>query len=359
MFAQNQKISLRQMKALLLLQCFGTAVLFLPAELAAQSGQGCWLAAGFGACVFVAVSLLLSALGEQKGDIVTWCRAGFGQITGTVLLLGLAAKFLFDGAYELRIFSEVVCRSMLPNTPVWVLSPVVVFVCVFLAEKGVESYGRLAEILFFFTVIPFLLLLLAVAVTAEYQRVLPLEVPSVRGFVAGTAAVSMVFQGLPLLYILFPYLKKKEKRAVFSTAVSIGAILTLVVLLSLAVFGAVPLSEKLLPTLQLLERVSFSGIFLTRQDVVFLWFWMCAAVVFVSGALLGVVYLMERLFPKIRRKKYLWGAALLLWAMSFLPENLTAAYRLRAAVSPWLQAAYLVVLPLALRFLWKRRKQDA
>lgn len=43
MFAENRKISIRQLQMLLLLDCFGTAVLFLPAELAEISGRGCFL----------------------------------------------------------------------------------------------------------------------------------------------------------------------------------------------------------------------------------------------------------------------------------------------------------------------------
>ena len=39
MFAENRKISIRQLQMLLLLDCFGTAVLFLPAELAEISGE--------------------------------------------------------------------------------------------------------------------------------------------------------------------------------------------------------------------------------------------------------------------------------------------------------------------------------
>ncbi len=363
MFVNNKKISLRQLQALLLLQCFGTAVLFLPAELAVQSGRECWIVALLGGGVFAGVSLLLSMLSEQNGDIVRWCKGIFGNIAGTAVLLGLAGKFLFDGACELRIFSEVVCRSMLPNTPVWVLSPVLLLLCGFLAGKGIEAYGRLAEILFFFTVIPLGLLLLAVAVTAEYQRLLPLELPSVRGLVSGVGAVSVVFQGLPFLYFLFPYLKKPKqaKRAVLGSTALLGAVVTGIVLLSLAAFGAVPLSEKLLPTLQLFERVSFTGIFLTRQDVVFLWFWMCSAVVFVSGVLLAVVYLAVRLFPQIRdkRKQWLWSVAVLLWVVSFLPENLTMAYRLRMEIAPWLQLLYLGILPFGLLLLRKGGKRDA
>ena len=348
MFAENRKISLRQMQALLLLQCFGTAVLFLPAELAAESGRGCWITAAAGAAVWAGASLLLSVLGRQGGDILSWCRGAFGRGIGAAVVCVLLAKLLFDGAFELRIFSEVVCRSMLPHTPVWVISPVVLALCVLLAAKGIESYGRFAEVLFFFTAIPLLLVLAAVAVTAEYQRVLPLEFPSVRGLVSGIGAMGVVFQGLPLLYVLFPYAQKPKQagQAAAKAAGIVGIVITIVTLLCLAVFGAVPLAEKLLPTVQMLERVSFSGIFLTRQDVVFLWFWMCAAVVFVSGTLLAVRVLTERLFGK--KRWWLRGAALLLWAISFLPENLTEAYRLRMLVSPWLQLAVGIVLPLVL-----------
>ena len=48
MFAENRKISIRQLQVLLLLDCFGTAVLFLPAELAEISGRGCFFAALLG-----------------------------------------------------------------------------------------------------------------------------------------------------------------------------------------------------------------------------------------------------------------------------------------------------------------------
>lgn len=348
MFAENRKISCRQMQALLFLQCFGTAILFLPAELAAVSGRGCWITAAIGGGVFALLSVLLSALGKK--GIAEQCREVFGLVGGTAVLVGLAGKLLFDGACELRLFSEVACRSMLPNTPVWVLSLVLVLLCVFSAAKGIEAYGRLGELLFFFVALPLVLLLAAVAVSAEYQRLLPATLPSVGGVLAGLPALSIVFQGLPFLYFAFPYVKKRKERAGLLPVALSAVLVTGIVLLSAAVYGESSLAQKLLPTLQMLERVSFTGIFLTRQDVVFLWFWMCAALVFVTGGLLAVPFLLMRLFRqrKEKRKKWLWGTAAVLWGISCLPENLTAVYHLRLAVSPWLQLLYVGILPVVL-----------
>ena len=64
MFAENRKISIRQLQMLLLLDCFGTAVLFLPAELAEISGRGCFFAALLGGLGVSAASLLLTAVGR-------------------------------------------------------------------------------------------------------------------------------------------------------------------------------------------------------------------------------------------------------------------------------------------------------
>ena len=72
MFAENGKISLRQLQVLLLLDSFGTAVLFLPSELAQVSGRSCWIVALVGGLIFVLASFLLVKAGEtvSKGDYI-------------------------------------------------------------------------------------------------------------------------------------------------------------------------------------------------------------------------------------------------------------------------------------------------
>ena len=136
------------------------------------------------------------------GTVVDWCRSVCGNGIGTILLLGLVGKLLLDGMLELRIFSEIICRFMLPATPVWVLSLVLLLVAGALAAQGTECRGRTAEILFFLVAIPLLLVLLAVAASTQYARVLPLTLPSPSGIGAGLAEMSIVCRGLVFLYFI-------------------------------------------------------------------------------------------------------------------------------------------------------------
>ena len=361
MFAENRKISVRQLQVLLLLDCFGTAVLFLPAELTERNGRGCWLAALFCGLAFAAISLLLTAVGERLpcGTVVDWCRTAFGEGIGTAVLLGLAGKLLFDGMLELRIFSEIICRFMLPTTPVWVLSLVVLLVAGALAAQGTECRGRTAEILFFWVAIPLGLVLLAVAISTQYQRILPLKLPSLSGLGASMGRVSVVFQGLIFLYFIYPDLKKTPRRAVWKTCTVTAVVLAGMVLLCLANYGEVALCEKLLPTLQMLERVSFTGLFLTRQDVLLLWFWMASAVLFLSGVVFFGSLLGTQLCRQAERKRrlWLWVVLGLLFAASLLPESLAEANRWRQTAAPWLNFAYLLCLPVLL-LLFGGRERD-
>ena len=361
MFAENRKISLRQLQVLLLLDAFGTAVLFLPAELAQINGRTCWVMALLGSIVFVLSAFLLAKVGEgmSMGTVVDWCRNTFGYILGTAILAGLALKILLDGVLELCIFSEIICRAMLPNTPVWTIKLILLLVAALLGAQGTECRGRSAEVLFFAVILPVLIVLLAVVVSAEYGRVQPVRMPAVASMGEGIFAVSIVFQGLTFLYFIFPMLQKKENAVsavVYSSLLSAG-ILTTVVFLCLAVYGEEVMAEKLLPALQMLERVSFTGLFLTRQDLLLLWFWMASVCIFLSGTLYYGSFLARKLFRQKaeKRKNWFWGWLVLLFGVSLLPENMAEAYRLRLMVSPWLNLIYLLILPAVLLIMGKRR----
>lgn len=362
MFADNRKISLRQLQALLLLDFFGTTLLFLPGELALSTKNGCWSAAAILGGLFTAISLLLTTLGKTMpdGTVVQWCRSLLGGIVGNLVLLGLAAKLWLDGAVELRLFTEVVSRTMLPSTPMWILSLVILIVSGALAAQGMECRGRAAEVLFFFVAVPLVVILIAVAISSEYRRVMPLALPQLKGMAQSLPEMSVVFQGLVFLYFVFPGLKKPHNGSMPVAVVCLlfTLVLTAIVFLCLAVYGADTLPAKLLPTLQMMERVSFTGVFLTRLDVILLWFWMAAVTVFLSGTLFFGSLLAVQLCHQSegKRKYWLFAVVILLFIGGTLPPDFSGAYGLRLNMAPWFNGFYLLGLPLLLLFLSRVRK---
>ena len=195
MFSDNHKISLRQMQALFCFYFLGTASLFLPAELAEGSGRACWLVMLIGGLLAAFFSLVLTLLGKKEPTwtVVEWLRNTFGGMIGSALAVFIAGKIAVDAMLEVRIFTEILRSTMLPNTPLWLMVGTLLALSAFGVARGIEGQARGAEILFFFVFPPFVLLLFAVALTAGEAYFLPVELPELDGLRRGAAFVQPLF----------------------------------------------------------------------------------------------------------------------------------------------------------------------
>ncbi|MBM6829065.1 GerAB/ArcD/ProY family transporter [Anaerotignum lactatifermentans] len=351
MFSENQKISPRQASALLLMAFLGTPLLFLPARLAQIGGRQCWQIMAVGALAALAVTPVLTCLWKREPGwtAVEWFRSVFGYGLGGLLSLGLGWKLLVDGAFELRIFAEVIRRAMLPYTPLPLLLGSLFLLSFLAARRGVECSGRAAEILLVLVWVPLLALLLAAAVSVDQPYFLPLALPSAKALWQGLAVTQPLYQPMSFLLFLGPFLAepKKAGRSVWKTMVCAGALFTGITFLCLAVYGPLSLSQKAFASLQAMERVSMNGIFLTRQDLFLLWFWAAAVFLFLTGSLFFGGVFLQRLTGKGEKGRRIgfWAFGLALLALALLPPDLEWAYTFRNRVQPVFSGVYLALFP--------------
>lgn len=352
MFAENHKISVRQLESMILLYFFSTAVLFLPSELADTAGNSCWIVSllwGVGASL-TAVFLVYLGRKHPTYTVVEWYQNSFGKVIGTVFAFGVGGKLIFDGALELRIFCDIISSAMLPRTPLWLLLAAMLILCGLAAAQGAECSARASEILFFVVFIPLVFVLIFVAISTQYNRILPIQIPNGKEIWDSASFSGPFFQGLIALLFVFPYLEKRSHcgRRVWITCMVAIVTIGVLVFLSLAVYGTDALSTKLMPTLQTMERVSFSGIFLGRQDLFLLWIWMVTTFLYLSILLFFGTDLCIRIFQNKERQRNRW---LFFWIPLFfivalLPPDMSAAYWLRVRIAPWTNGVFLLVLPL-------------
>lgn len=358
MFSQNAKISDRQLIALLVLEFFGTEMLFLPSYLAGIGGKSCWILLFCGTLAAAAIAPLLTLLGrrEPAWTAVEWFRSVFGYGVGSVLVLGLGIKLLLDGAMELRIFSEILHRIMLPKTPLFVILFALLFLCFYTAESGIETQGRTAELLAIPVLVPLLLFVVAAAFSVEKNHALPISLPEGKTLWKSLSSVQPLFQAMTFLLFVPPFLTnhKGSTKKVWCAGLFTVVLLTAITFLCLAVYGEDSLSHKLFAPLQLLERVGLSEIFFARQDLFLLWFWMVSVFLFLSGSLFFGGVFCQKLMGRKQRKGSILVFAILLAVLALLPETMEGACLLRRKLSPWLGAVYLALFPIL--FLLIHRK---
>lgn len=360
MFAKNFTISKLQLNMLLLFYLFNTTLLFLPSDLARVDANSVIFIAVFWAVTAVLLGSFITFFGSRKLNFnaIDWYVFSFGNFIGKAISWVLFFSLIFFAGLEIRVFSEIVLGFMLPKTPVFAVVLLMVLIAFYCAKGGIEANGRLAEILAFFVFIPLFVVLIGVLFSVQFSKILPMGTPNLEQLWQGGNDFANVFQGFFLLLFVFPFVKNANDKKFF-TAVSIvgyGIFVVIMVVLCMAIYGGDLLAEKLFPTLQMLERVSFRGIFMTRQDALVLWFWFTSTILFSSG-MIFFANISKKSIENSDKNSYAI-IILFVFLLAILPSDLSTVYEMKRTIVPYLNAIFLVVLPIVMLIIFFKKSGD-
>ncbi len=361
MFSENNRISLRQLQTLLILDLFGTAIITLPRKTTVAAGRDSWITVLLGSVIMALWALLLCSIGKKNPN------KNIPQLFGLIMplpislffSLGLVLKLLVGAGLELRVLCEMIGQTMLYHTPISVTVASMLFVCTYVAISGLECRGRVAEILFVFVFVPLIVLLLLVISTADFHNLQPVLTNSVTDLGKGIGITMLSFHGLELILLAFPYLRQPQQASknAFGAILLISFFMTIVTVLSLATFGEVSLQNKLFPVLQMMDRIDFPGAFMERQDAFMLWFWVISAFASVSAALFYTTVLFRDIFPNAikRRRKWLFISTPLVFIIAVLPSDMVQTYQYLDWLKKYPGVLYVFIIPLLIWFVSYRK----
>ncbi|NLK37847.1 MAG: GerAB/ArcD/ProY family transporter [Epulopiscium sp.] len=364
MFSENNRISLRQLQALLILDLFGTAIITLPRTTAVAAGRDGWITVLIGSVIMALWALLLCSIGKKNPskNIPQLLQLVVPTPIALVIAFGLVLKLLIGAGLELRVLCEMIGRTMLYHTPIWVTVASMLFVCTYVAIGGLECRGRVAEILFVFVFLPLTILLLLTISTANFHNLQPVLTHGAWDLGKGIGITMLSFHGIELILLAFPYLKQPQNTSknVFGAILLISFFMTIVTILSLATFGEVSLQNKIFPVLQMMDRIDFPGAFMERQDVFMLWFWVISAFASVSATLFYTTVLFRDIFPNAiqRRRRWLFLSTPLVFIIAVLPSDMVQTYRYLDWMKRYPGVFYVFIIPLIL-WMASGRKGEA
>ncbi|MCL2404830.1 MAG: Ger(x)C family spore germination protein [Defluviitaleaceae bacterium] len=295
MLSINEKISLRQLQALIIISAMGTGVIVLPRRVAEYAGSDGWmmvlglmvLAMLIGALVATAARLRpTNTFIESTGHFLTRPVAYFLGIV-------LWAKLVFSAGLELRAFLLVVHEVLLRHTPIPVTGATMLILATYAAIKGIETRARVAEVLLMLMIIPFALLLVLALMDTDWSNLQPVLTTPPQTMLNGTLRLGFLFTGLECLLLVSPYVhpEKKMRKAVVSALGVAGIIITIITVLTLASFGR-GVVDRPWPVLAMMDMLTLPGAFIERQEALVFSFWIITtfalvnALVFFGGVLI-------------------------------------------------------------------------
>lgn len=283
MFSNNSKISIRQVYRLFLFDFLGLGSLALPTILSRMVGSLGWICIIAG-CLLGLVFLALIAYAQSKNT--DKCKNA-----KRVINIVVAVQSVFACAFCSKVFVDLVRYSLIPDEKYWLVLVVILAVSLYAIKGGLESRARVYEVLFWFVIIPLVIMLAGAVPNMRWERLALVEtgkadsISQIAAVLKGSYIVFATF--MTLIYVLFlkeSVEKTKQKyfyRAVAKALVQNGIILLAVYLILLGNFGAKSLQSMRFPVVTLMSTVQIKGSFFKRTDALMMgvWFFTMFAIV--------------------------------------------------------------------------------
>ncbi len=328
MFSDNEKISLRQLKRLLVFDLFGVSGMIIPRIATATSGKDglitIILAVLF---AFIYAWIILSLVKCTGGNYLDYCRRSMGKILTFVIGIIYISKLFVCCVFATRLFGEVINLTLLEDTDPRVIILILLVVSAYAASKGFEVRARIAEVLYFIVIVPIFIFLILGLSKIQLANLMPLFTEGAGNIFAGGYNVFLTFGILEVLLFSAPQIKikqsdiKKGKRLLHyvTRAIIVAGILdVLLFVVTLGILGLGETRQKLWSMVNMIQVIKLPGGFVQRQDAIILGIWMLSIFSILSAFFYYISFIGKFIFRVSKRNYLLVPFVILLFGASIV-----------------------------------------
>lgn len=360
MFADNNFITLRQLRLLLILDIFGMGITILPQKAVQFGGQNGWLIILIGLVLSLLLLILINQVAKiyPNDSFVDYTCKILGRPLGILISFGFIIKIMIGVAMEIRIFSEILKEIMLFNTPFWIISFSMLLLGSYMASKGYEARGRIAEILIFIVFIPLAFVFFISVFDIDFSNLKPFfkEISTIDALKGGGYMI-FYFTGIEFIFLVYPYIKEKEKiqKTTISAIVIVGLIMTVITTITIARFGKYDIMHQMWPVLEIMDTIDLPGSFIERQDALIMTFWIISIFMMVNAGMFFSALIFKDIVKVGTHTTFICICVPIIYFISFLPANITIVYKIMDIFYFTFGIFYIVILPIVLFIVAKVR----
>lgn len=322
---EKASVGAKELTAMMTLFVASNAFLSYPRYVSDTGMEAAWIEPLISGALTLILFLIAETLLQRffPGlDIVEAVKSVFGRVVAVFVALVVAAYFLLSTADVMRQFTENVITTVLPTTPILIVSTLFMFVVCFVAYTGLEGVARTSYFVRPILVIGTLGLCLLTANWWIPSDLLPFWGSGWFPVTAGGFRFASVFVNVLLLCIIFPHAHdpRSLRRVGVVSVIASSLLLCAFMLTYELVFPALSAGDAAFPMYQL-ARIIAMGRYVQHLESIFVFLWVAAAVVKMAITLWGAAYLLATAcaWPTFRPAIAALGS--LIFAGSLLPAN--------------------------------------
>lgn len=361
MYSNNERVSLRQFKRLLTLELFGVTTVLLPGILCKNVQRDGVTALAGGVLFTFLYALLLKAAAKRAGRSLQKTLKQKRTIYYEIFLIIMIVQMVLMGIWVLTLASEMSRDILLQGMDLRIVILTFAFVCVLGAFKGMECRGRMAEVLYLFILLPFLILLFLAARKMNPDAIQPIITEPAKTIAMGSYEVFIVFQGVTLGLFALPYLKNQKDfwKGIRQSIWLNGLFCLLLLVAAIGIFGINGAASQNWLAVNLMTTPEFPGGLMERMDVLMVTIWIVSLFFFVSGSIFYGGKMAGRLLGLKRERTGLWILTVLIVAGSMVMGGREYAYYVYMTYMKYIGVPLLLILLLGICLGMKPKKAVA
>lgn len=354
MFSNNQKISDRQLKKMLVFDMISISILIIPYIAVSGAGRDGLLAILAGSAAAVCYGLLILYFCKQiRQDYLQYSRQTLGKVLSFVFGLFYLVKLFFSAIFVLTLFTTVIHETILSNTSSRIILLSLLVVSVFYASKMMETRARMVEILYYIVLIPLFLLFLLGLFKVNPANLMPLMTGRIEPIAATGYAVFLTFSAVELILFATPSVNgdqegSKFRRKVMQAILTTAGFNVLVFIIVVGLLGVTGAAQKPWSTISVMQMIEIPGGFVHRQDAVMLSFWLITIFTITSTLFHYLCRITKSVTGSKKQGMILLLYAVLLYLLTMRPLNLDSLFYYFGKYIAWIGLPQSILLPLLL-----------
>jgi len=263
--------------ATLISTAIGMNILYFPMNISRSMENNGWYVTILLTVLMYFFSILIFHLYDRYkfNSIYELFYAACGKYIAKILLIILSFFSLMYVGIILHNFSNVIKLYLFPKTPI---SFFILTMCILIAygiKNSISGIVRFNEVAFFIIFIPLTLIFSFSFYRGDYSNLLPFKIENITNIIGGIKSSFLVFSGIEILYLYFPYLSSKDdtKKVLMRSLTFICVSNLIIYFLCLFNFGSNHLKILLNPALTLIRVIEIPGSFLERWEGIVISFW--------------------------------------------------------------------------------------
>jgi len=275
----QSNISARQLTIMTVFFTIGSGILIVPSSVASLAKRDAWIACLVGLAIGIAILCIYNLLTKlyPKLNLVQMMEAIFGRWLGkAIAILVVVTLFLTGPATALYYTGNFVTTQIMPETPPQAINILFIVVIIMGVKLGLETIARSSELMFSPFMILFISFVILVLNQTQTKNILPIMEngmkpiwPAAMGFMATV----LLPQFILLIFHSSSVEEPKQARRALLIGSTIGGLsTTIIVTLTILVFGSDVIATSMYPSYLLAQKINI-GDFLQRIEVIMAIMW--------------------------------------------------------------------------------------